>query len=380
MSTHLFQDIIQTDIMPLVVERIRRNYEQYEGMFPSYGDGDKKYLLTPNENWLASFWSGLLWLTYDYTGDDVDAKRAMQLLPSFEERLDKKIRLNHDLGFLFLLSARAYYLTKQGTGAKSLILRAADELYARFRPAGQYIQSWGDLDNEAEAGRIIIDCMMNLPLLFLASHETGEQKYYDAALAHAKISQTYLMRDDDSSYHTYFFSPEDGSPILPKTHQGFADDSLWARGQGWAIYGFTMAAEWTGDVSFIETAKGAVERYFTEAPIEDVTPYDLRLTDEAPTYPDSSADAIVVGGLLRLADLTGTQAYRDQAQSLLMMLYDKAFDKREDAQGLLLHGTQHAPHDYGVDTYTIFGDYFFLEGVMRLIGKTPDFWGNHKEV
>lgn len=375
MSTQLFQDTITTELTPTIVARIRQNYEQYSDAFPSYGDGDKRYLITPNENWLASFWAGLLWLVYAETGDEVDLQNATRLLSSFEDRITKRIRLNHDLGFLFLLSARAQYLLQGDDDAKALMLRAADELYARFRPAGQYIQAWKELDNEEEAGRIIIDCMMNLPLLFLATRETGDQKYHNAALAHAKKSQQYLIREDASTYHTYLFNPSDGSPIAPKTHQGFADNSLWARGQGWAIYGFTMAAEWTGDETFINTAQEAVDRYFAEAPIDDIAPYDLRLTDDAPVYPDSSADAIVAGGLLRLADLTGEQVYRDKAQSLLMMLYEKAFDTRSDAQGLLLHSTQHAPHHYGVDTYTIFGDYFFLEGLMRLSGKAPDFWG-----
>ncbi|MEM9950831.1 MAG: glycoside hydrolase family 88 protein [Chloroflexota bacterium] len=379
MSTHLFQDTITTEIIPKIVARIRQNYQQYGASFPSYGDGDKQYLLTSNENWLASFWTGLLWLIYAETGHEQDLTNVTRLLSSFENRLTNRIRLNHDLGFLFLLSARAQYLLQGDVDAQSLMLRAADELYARYRPDGQYIQAWGELDNDAEAGRIIIDCMMNLPLLFLATHETGNQKYHDAALAHAKKSQAYLIREDASTYHTYFFNPVDGSPIAPKTHQGFADDSLWARGQGWAIYGFTMAAEWTGDETFISTAQDAVERYFAEAPINNITPYDLRLTDDALAYPDSSADAIVAGGLLRLADLTGEQAYREKAHSLLMMLYEKAFDTQSDAQGLLLHGTQHAPHNYGVDTYTIFGDYFFLEGLMRLTSKAPDFWGKPQE-
>ncbi|MGJ3240117.1 MAG: glycoside hydrolase family 88 protein [Anaerolineae bacterium] len=379
MSTYLFQDTITTYAIPEIIKRIRQNYQQYEGLFPSHGDSNKQYLLTPNQNWLASFWSGLLWLVYAQTGEKQDLRNASHLLPSFEERLNKKIRLNHDLGFIFTLSAHAAYQLVDDQHAKNLALRATEALYQRFNPAGQYIQAWGDKDDPQEAGRIIIDCMMNLPLLFQAHMETGEQKYYDAALAHAKISQRYLIRDDYSNYHTYFLNPEDGNPIRPKTHQGYADDSLWARGQGWAIYGFTMAAEWTGDSSFIETAKGALERYFTDAPITEITPYDLRLPHDAPAYPDSSADAIVAGGLLRLADLTGEQIYRDKAISLLMMLYERAFDTRPDVQGLLLHGTQHAPHNYGVDTYTIFGDYFFLEGLMRLTGTAPDFWGNHKK-
>jgi len=379
MTKQLFEETITTHILPTIIKRIRRNYQLYGGQFPSYGDGDRQYLLRPNENWLASFWAGLLWLVYVQTKDDQDLQHVLDLLPSFEDRLDKRIRLNHDLGFIFTLSARVAHQFTGDESTKSLALRASEILYQRINPTGQYIQAWGDKNDPDEAGRIIIDCMMNLPLLFWAHTQTGNKKYYDGAVAHATTSQQYLMRDDNSSYHTYFLDPNNGNPIKAKTHQGYADNSLWARGQGWAIYGFTMVAEWTDDASFLETAKGAVERYFAEASITDIAPYDLRLPKQALVYPDSSADAIVASGLLRLADLTGETKYHDKAEALLMMLYNKAFDKRDDAQGLLLHGTQHAPHNYGIDTYTIFGDYFFLEGLLRLTGNAPDFWGNHKK-
>lgn len=368
-------DSTTAKILATTITRIRHNYSIYNGLFPSYGDGDKKYLLTENKNWLASFWSGLLWLSCAQTGDKEDCVRAKSTLASFEARLDKAIHLNHDLGFLFLLSARAQYIILGDEDAKKLALRAADVLYKRFRPVGQYIQAWGELDDEAKAGRIIIDTMMNLPLLFWASDMTGDEKYRSAAIAHAKTSQQYLIRDDYSSYHTYFFNPDDGSPIGGKTHQGYADESFWARGQAWAVYGFTMVAEWTGDESFIVTAKAVARRYLEVAPITDVAPYDFSLPDTEPKHPDSSADAIVAGGLLRLAKLTGDARYRQQAETLLTMLYEKAFDERADAQGLLLHGTQHAPQNYGVDTYTIFGDYFFLEAIMTLNGTAHDFWG-----
>lgn len=378
MLTSDTRDTIKNEIIPASIARIRRNYDSFNGLFPSYGNGDNAYLLTENKNWLASFWSGLLWLVYSQTQDSDDCQRAKNLLPSFEARLDNKVHLNHDLGFLFLLSARAHHQYLEDDASKALAFRATEVLYKRFRPVGQYIQAWGEMDDDSTIRRIIIDCMMNLPLLFWASKETGQLQYYASAMAHARISQQLLVRDDYSSYHSYVFSSEDGSPIEAKTHQGYADDSLWARGQAWAVYGFTMAAEWTGDTSFIETAKFSTERYFAEAPANVIAPYDLRLPEDAPAYPDSSADAILASGLLRLAKLTGDMTYRKQAEKQLMMLYEDAFDTRPDAQGLLLHGTQHAPHNYGVDTYTIFGDYFFLEGVLGLIDEAPDFWGKDK--
>ena len=373
------EDVISNTILSKITARIRNNYDQFSGEFPSYGNGTTTYNLTPNKNWLASFWTGLLWLTYSQTKAESDADNAKKLLPTFEQRLDKGIRLNHDLGFIFTLSARAQWQLTNDETAHALALRGAKVLITRFRKAGQYIQAWDDVGDADEGGRFIIDCMMNLPLLLWASHETGDARFHDVAIAHAKTSQTYLIRDNGESYHTYYLDQDTGKPIGPKTHQGYADDSFWSRGQGWAIHGFAMLAEWTGDSTFIDTAKLTADRYLEYAPLTEIVPWDLRLPADATPYPDSSADAIVAGGLLRLADLTGNNHYREKAIQLIRTLCDKAFDTRPDAQGLLKHGTQHAPHNYGVDTYTIFGDYFFYEAILRLLNKAPDFWGPYKK-
>jgi unsaturated chondroitin disaccharide hydrolase len=367
-------ETITGTILPTALRRIRQNTATFAAQFPSYGDNAFSYNLTPNQNWLASFWSGLLWLAYTQTNDPADCAAAEVLLPTFEARLDQGIRLNHDLGFIFTLSARAQYQLTGSAAARDLALRAADVLLARFRPVGQYIQAWKAVGHPVEGGRFIIDCMMNLPLLFWASRETGDDRYRDAAVAHARTTQQYLLRDDGGTYHSYFLDQTTAEPVGPKTHQGFADDSLWSRGQAWALHGFTMAAEWTGEAAFRASAEAAARRYMAEAPANAIVPYDFRLPGDVPHYPDSSADAIAASGLLRLADLTGDAAYRQQAAARLDILIEQAFDMRTEAQGLLLHGTQHAPFGYGIDTYTIFGDYFFLEAVLRLTGAAPDFW------
>jgi unsaturated chondroitin disaccharide hydrolase len=357
------------------VERIRRNIDIFGDQFPSYGDGNHAYHLTPNKNWLASFWAGLLWLSAVHTDNADLSTQTSKLLPSFIARLDNNIRLNHDIGFLFTLSARAQWQQTADDLAKDVALRAADCLLARYRPIGGFIQAWDDEDNRDESGHFIIDCMMNLPLLYWATRETDDPKYADAATAHAQVSARYLVREDGTTYHTYFLDPSTGDPIGPKTHQGYADDSVWSRGQAWAIYGFTMAYEWTQQQLLLETAIATANRYLQEAPPDAISPWDYRLSAEAPAYPDSSADAIAAGGLLRLAKASNKPTYRDAAIDRVRILHRDAYDHHEQGQGLLLHGTQHAPHNYGIDTYTIFGDFFFLETVMHLLGTAPDFWG-----
>jgi len=370
-----------TAVLPVATTRIRVNYATFNSAFPAYGhpvhDGNPPltYHLTPNKNWLAAFWAGLLWLTAAHTDDLDDIARAQALLPSFTQRLDQNIRLNHDLGFLFTLSARAQWIKTGDRDAKALALRGAQALLDRFRPVGGFIQAWDDEAGRDERGRFIIDCMMNLPLLYWAGRETGDTRYIEAATTHAHTSLRYLLRDDGSNYHTYYLSPDTGAPIGPKTHQGYADDSLWARGQGWAIYGFVMAYEWTQKEAFLQAAQSAAACYMAEVAPDAIAPWDFRLPDDAPTYPDSSADAIAAGGLLRLAKATHDDTYHQQAEARLRLLIERALDTRDDAQGLLRHGSQHVPHNYGVDTYTIFGDYFFLEAIMNFLNVAPDFWG-----
>lgn len=362
------------NIQPLVT-RIRQNYQRFDGWFPAYGDSQTAYRLTANKNWLAAFWSGLLWLVAYRSGQSADIANAQSLLPSFAARLDERVHLNHDLGFLFTLSARASWQITGNADAHALALRAADELLSRFQPVGNYIQAWGELDDPQESGRFIIDCMMNLPLLFWATRETSEPRYREAAIRHAEASRQYLLRPDGSTYHTYFLDTATGAPVGPKTHQGYADESVWARGQGWAIYGFTMTAEWTDDERFVSAAKAAADWYLHATAPGKLSPWDFSLPADAPYVPDSSADAIAAGGLLRLARLTGEEHYHAAAHNRLLLLLQTALDVRPQAQGLFLHGTQHMPQGYGVDTYTIFGDYFAFEAMLMLLGQAPDFWG-----
>jgi unsaturated chondroitin disaccharide hydrolase len=357
--------------------RIQRHHRAFGERFPTVGEGTR-YQLSENNTWLAGFWTGLLWLAYAATGDEDLRSHAESLLGSFDERLEKRVHITHDLGFLFTLSARAQWHLTGDEGARELALRAAHEMVQRYRPAGRYIQAWGAVGDEQEGGRTIIDTLMNLPLLFWASAQMADATLWDVALAHAETSRQTLLRPDGASYHTFFFDQKSGQPLGPRTHQGYADDSLWARGQAWAIYGFAVAADWTQDKSLRDAAQRAARRFLAELPPEGVPSWDLRLPEEAPHYRDSSAGAIAASGLLRLANqLDGAE--RDElygaALTLLHALVDNCFEDRPRAQGLLRDGTYHAHKGWGIETYLICGDYFFAEALLGAKGKAPDFWG-----
>lgn len=355
-------------------KRIAQNCHLFGQQFPNYGNG-LQYVCKDNINWLAAFWPGLLWLCAADSDESVYQETAVSLLPTFYTRLDEQIHITHDLGFLYSLSARAQWQLTQDETAQQLALRAADELVERYREPGQYIQAWGPIGDAHQGGRIIADTMMNLPLLFWASEQTGDGRYHEAAYQHAKNSQQHLMRDDGSSYHTFFFNQDTGEPNHAETHQGFGDDSLWARGQAWMIYGFALAAQWCNDDSFLETAKQAAKAFLAELPSDNIPYWDLRLPVNEPHLRDSSAGAIAACGLLRIAQLTADDTIHQQGVTLIQALIDECLETSPEGQGLIKHGALHIPKGWAPDDYLIFGDYFFMEACLTLTGKNPDFWG-----
>ena len=364
---------LESIVLPISVAKVERLITIVGDRFPSVGTGGH-YQSTDNQDWLASFWSGLVWLTYAVTGEAHLRRSAEAMLPSFERRLTERIRLNHDLGFLFTLSGRAAWQFAGDEHARHLALRASHILEARYNNPGRYLQAWGEVGDPVDAGRMIIDSMMNLPLLFWAAHEIDAPYLYDIACAHAHTSMRYLIRPDYSANHCYDFDPISGAPLRAATHQGYADDSLWARGQAWAIYGFAVAAAWTQDPAYLNTAARAAERYLAETDIATLPRWDFRLPSGVPAHPDSSAAAIAAGGLLRLAVLMDDARFRQAGTQILHTLVDQAFDVDPATDGLLLHGTLHGPKGIGIDGYTIFGDYFFLEAILLLLARAPELW------
>ena len=199
-------------VISKATQRIVENITEFGALFPYVSD-ERAYILRENDNWTAGFWPGLLWLIDSNGAPETARTLACELLNSFEARLAAKTHINHDLGFLFTLSAKAQWQITQDESAKALALRAADELRQRYREPGQYIQAWGPVGDAEKGGQIIADTMMNLPLLFWASEQTGDPRYHEAAYHHAKRSRRILIREDGSSFHTYFFNQETGAPI-----------------------------------------------------------------------------------------------------------------------------------------------------------------------
>lgn len=346
--------------------------------FPAASAGEGRYPSVEKVDWTEGFWTGMLWLAWEVTGDDKYRLAAEGLLDSFEERLDKKIKVDtHDLGFLYTLSCVNAWRLTGNTRARKLALRAAELLYRRYDATAEVIQAWGDLTDPARQGRMIIDCNLNLPLLFWAARETGKTEYRDAAHRHLAQAARYLVREDASTFHTFYIDVHSGRPLHGDTHQGFSDSSCWARGQAWGIYGFALAFNETGDAMLPELSRRLAHYYLNRLPEDAVCYWDLIFTPQDNAWRDTSAAAISVCGLAELLkQLPLSDPLRpayEQAIALMMRnLHQHYFAHNEE--GLLREGVYNFGRNMGINVPNLWGDYFWFEALVRLSRVWTPYW------
>ncbi len=379
-SEKLTKDWLQEETA-FVLEKVTHNLRTFTDLVPPAASINQVYQPEENIDWTASFWNGMLFLSKELSQSDTYDHVIDHQLRAFQYRLDHQIALEtHDIGFLYILSALADYKVNGRDASKEMALQAADLLMKRYSPKAQIIQAWGDLNDPEQRGRIIIDCLMNLPLLYFASQETGDPRYKEAAYAHAKQTQKYIVRENATTFHTYYFDVETGKPLYGKTQQGFADDSCWARGQAWGIYGFTLSYLYTGDYSFLETAKQVADYFIADLPEDKVCYWDLVFNDGSEEERDSSSAAIAVCGLLELAKhlpLSDEKhhIYQSVAFEMIEALAQNYTTKTAPmSNGILLHGVYDKNTNKGVDECMIWGDYFYLEALTRLTQSWYMYW------
>jgi unsaturated chondroitin disaccharide hydrolase len=323
-----------------------------------------------NIGWTTGFWPGMLWLAADLTGDERYRRAASAHVRSFADRIARRIDVEtHDLGFLYTLSCVTGWRRTDDPNARRAALAAADHLLTRvLEPAG-IIQAWGDLSDPRQRGRTIIDSLMNTPLLFWASRVSGDDRYAAVARRHIDQLRDHILRPDDSTFHTFFWDTETGAPLHGETEQGSADDSCWARGQAWGIYGFALGHRHTGDDSHLHAARRCADGFLARLPADRVPYWDLVFGEGSGEERDSSAAAIAVSGLLELADRlpAGADAdrYRAAAHGILGSLIDRYTPAAGASQALILHGVYDKPKGVGVDEGNLWGDYFYLEALTR---------------
>ncbi len=369
-----------TAAMDRVADQVRCNMEYFGTRFPSSATRNQTYGVIDNIEWTDGFWTGLLWLCYEYTGDDAFKNLALKNVDSFLNRVEKRIELDHhDLGFLYSLSCVAgYKLTGSAEGRKAGLL-AADKLMERFQEKGGFIQAWGEL-GARDNYRLIIDCLLNIPLLHWAFLETGNPVYRNAAMRHYEAACNNVIRDDASAYHTFYFDPETGEPLKGVTRQGYSDDSAWARGQAWGIYGIPLNYRYVKDDSAFNLFKGMTNYFLNRLPEDEVCYWDLIFTDGSNQSRDSSAAAIGVCGIHEMLKYlpeveSDKNTYRHAMHCILRSLMERyTAPEIKPGNPVLLHGVYSWHSGKGVDEGNIWGDYYYMEALMRFYKDWNLYW------
>ena len=368
------------------VSVLRENLGNFTYKFPGSNSEHMFYPATENTEWTTGFCTGTYWLAYELSGEEIFRTSAEVQVESFYNRIKQKTDVDHhDMGFLYTPSCVAAYQLTGNQQAKEAAILAADQLISRFQEKGEFLQAWGVLGAE-DNYRLIIDCLLNLPLLYWASLVTGDEKYRDIAIRHTRTSIRNLVREDNSTYHTYFFNPRTGEPLRGVTTQGYRDDSAWARGQAWGIYGTALAWRYTKNEVSRKLFRKVTDFYLRHLP-EDMVPYwDLQFSEGSSEPRDSSAAAAAVCGILEMCSNGGLEKeeqsfYRNEVQRMLESLIDKyAVTSSQEANGLLRHGVyaKSSPYnsvsDRGVDECNLWGDYFYLEALTRNMKEWKTYW------
>ena len=322
--------------------------------------------------WTNGFWAGLLWQLYHATGEERFMAQARITEQHLDRAFDEFEDLYHDVGFMWMHSAVADYRLTGDKRARARGMHAANILAGRFNPAGSFIRAWnGDL-----AGWMIIDCLMNLSLLYWASEESGDPRFAAIAKLHAATAMEKIIRTDGSANHIVILDPENGEVQQKPGGQGFGEGSSWSRGQAWAVYGMAISYAHTKDERYLSAAKQLAHYFIANLSLTGWLPLcDFRAPADPLIY-DSTAGAIAACGLLEIASHVPEHEktlYYSSAVNILRAMEEKFCDWNEERDGVLYYGKVAYHNDEDNEgTSIIYGDYFFTEAILRLLDK--GFW------
>jgi len=362
----------------LCVRKARRNIRDLADEPKSWAwavDGD--YSSWPERffeigNWTSSFFTGMALLAWRETEDECFLREVLRLAPAYREKACvRHLDMHHDTGFLYTLYSVALHQLTGDPAHREVGLAAAGALARRFNPRGNFIRAWGRLDSAEHENVTIIDCLMNLPLLYWASKQSGNRRYRDIALRQADTSLKCFVRPDDSVFHAWRFDLSSGESLGPDNHCGHRVDSYWARGAAWAIYGFALTYRHTGEPRFLAASLRLARRFILELDEESVPVWDFRLPADAPRVRDASAAAVAVCGFQELETLGAAEAGITNAKGALLRRItsdDYLEDSDQDCRGVLRSA-------YGDKVaYSSWGDYFLMEALDRELHGHETFW------
>lgn len=362
------------EILAQVITKIEAQCQRLDGGIP-YIPENGRYKDQGQERlswWTNGFWGGILWQLYAVNGNDLFKHTAQAL----EERLDTALHeftgLHHDVGFMWLHTGVANYRLTGNELSFKRAMHAAGILAGRYNPQGGFINAW----NEERMGWIIIDCMMNLPLLHWAKQH-NQLGYYDfIAKAHADITQSVLVRGDGSVYHVAVMNPQTGEAVDYKGWQGYAKMSSWTRGQAWGIYGFALSYLYTRDESYLHTAKKIAHYFMANVAQTGYVPVIDFRAPKAPHMTDTTAGLIAACGMLEIAkhvDSHEQALYQDCAYHMVKAVADNYVNLDPTQDGITQGGAVDY-HEREKNVSIIYGDYFFIEALVRLTNQGFHIW------
>ena len=322
------------------------------------------------QEWCSGFWPGVLWMDYGFTKDE----QVLQAAEGYTEALAslaEQPAYDHDLGFLVINSFLKGYEQTHREDYKRIALACADTLATLYNNKVGTILSWPRHVRDYGGHNTIMDNMINLELLFWASENGGSQQLKDIAISHAETTMKNHFREDGSCYHVAVYDTLSGAFLRGQTHQGYADSSMWARGQSWAIYGYTTVYRFTKEARFLDFAQKVTDIYLKRlqetsddwVPIWDM---DDPRGQQAPK--DASAACVVASALLELCqyvDETKGRTYREAAEKMLQDLSSEKYQSREKNVAFLMHSTGHHPANSEIDASIIYADYYYIEALLR---------------
>ena len=360
------------------VKEARKGETGKQKMMPRSVEPDGRLRLVGERDWCSGFFPGELWLMYKYSHDSFWRQQAVSNTWLIE---DVKYHTGtHDLGFMMGCSFGNGWKITGEESFRDVLLHSAKSLSTRYNEQVGCIRSWSWGTPERWKYAVIIDNMMNLELLFEASRLTGNKKYYEMAVSHATKTMENHFRDDYSSYHVVDYNPDTGEVIKRITHQGFADESVWSRGQAWGLYGFTMCYRYTHNDAFLQQARHIAQFFFSQKDMPaDMIPYwDMRdpaiktsqhPEDRSEVPRDASAAAIFASGLYELAGYVQSDEAKEYvaiADKILHSLQEGYQPEPQTAKGfLLLHSTGNHPANDEIDVPINYADYYYLEALLR---------------
>ncbi len=325
--------------------------------------------------WTNGFWGGLMWLLYRDTGEERYAEIARRTEKKLEQCFSDFCGLHHDVGFMYLFTSAANHRLTGSGDARRNALHAANLLAGRFNPAGRFIRAWNETEDKDVRGWAIIDCMMNISLLYWASQESGDPRFRQIAVMHADTTLKHFLRPDGSVRHIVEFDPETGAFVRDYGGQGYEQGSSWTRGQGWAVYGFANSYAHTGDPAYLDAAKRVAHYCIANLQEDGIIPVDFRQPED-PAWEDSCGACVIADGLLEVARFVPDcekPLYTCAAVKILKAIAETRADWSENCDAVVQNCTA-AYHDEKHHFPMVYADYFFIEALYKLAGGENLIW------